>query len=95
MTAKNKTTLWVRLGDYIEECDERNTALAVTLSQGISNTKVFQEPKQVSANSKSDKIVRKGFLPIIVRQHAMEIRYLLHIAWGKIAQFHLHIVFLR
>ncbi|KGN98448.1 hypothetical protein HQ36_02230 [Porphyromonas gingivicanis] len=63
MTAKNKnkTTPWVRLGDYIEECDERNTTLAVTLSQGISNTKVFQEPKQVSANSKSDKIVRKGF----------------------------------
>ena len=61
MTAKNNTTPWVRLGDYIEECDERNTTLAVTLSQGISNTKVFQEPKQVSANSKSDKIVRKGF----------------------------------
>ncbi len=61
MTAKNKTTPWVRLGDYIEECDERNTTLAVTLSQGISNTKVFQEPKQVSANSRSDKIVRKGF----------------------------------
>lgn len=63
MTAKNKnkTTPWVRLGDYIEECDERNTTLAVTLSQGISNTKVFQEPKQVSANSKPDKIVRKGF----------------------------------
>lgn len=59
MTA-NKTK-WVRLGDYIEECDERNTTLAVTLSQGISNTKVFQEPKQVSTNSKSDKIVRKGF----------------------------------
>ena len=51
----------VALGEYIEECDERNTTLAVTLSQGISNTKVFQEPKQVSANSKSDKIVRKGF----------------------------------
>ena len=58
MTA-NKTK-WVRLGDYIEEVDERNTDLSVSLSQGIANTKVFQEPKQVSSNSKSDKIVRTG-----------------------------------
>lgn len=61
MTAKNKTVQWVRLGDYIEEKDERNLDLLVTLSQGISNTKVFQDPKQVSADSKSDKIVRKGY----------------------------------
>ena len=58
MTA-NKTK-WVRLGDYIEVVDERNTDLSVTLSQGIANTKVFQEPKQVSSNSRSDKIVRTG-----------------------------------
>lgn len=58
MTA-NKTK-WVRLGDYIELCDERNRNLSVTLSQGIANTKVFQAPKQVSANSKNDKIVRTG-----------------------------------
>ena len=51
----------VELGKYIEEEDERNLDLLVTLSQGIANTKVFQEPKQVSANSKSDKIVRKGY----------------------------------
>lgn len=50
----------VDLGKYIEEKDERNSDLSVTLSQGIANTKVFQEPKQVSVNSKSDKIVRKG-----------------------------------
>ena len=50
----------VPLGDYIEEVDERNTDLSVSLSQGIANTKVFQEPKQVSSNSKSDKIVRTG-----------------------------------
>ena len=50
----------VPLGDYIEEVDERNTDLTVSLSQGIANTKVFQEPKQVSSNSKSDKIVRTG-----------------------------------
>ena len=50
----------VPLGDYIEEVDERNTDLSISLSQGIANTKVFQEPKQVSSNSKSDKIVRTG-----------------------------------
>lgn len=50
----------VDLGKYIEEKDERNSDLSVALSQGIANTKVFQEPKQVSVNSKSDKIVRKG-----------------------------------
>ena len=49
------------IGPYIEEIDERNTDLSVQLSQGIANTKVFQTPKQVSINSKSDKIVRKGY----------------------------------
>ena len=53
-------TKWVKLGAYIEPCDERNTDLSISLSQGISNMKVFQNPKQVSVNSKSDKIVRKG-----------------------------------
>ena len=50
----------VRLGELIEEIDERNVDLSIKLSQGIANTKVFQDPKQVAANSKSDKIVRKG-----------------------------------
>ncbi|MCM1034500.1 MAG: restriction endonuclease subunit S [Paludibacter sp.] len=49
-----------KLGEYIEECDERNTSGEITLSQGISNLKYFQTPKQVAENSKSDKIVRKG-----------------------------------
>lgn len=48
------------IGPYIEECDERNSDLKIKLSQGIANTKVFQDPKQVAANSKSDKIVRTG-----------------------------------
>ena len=56
----SKDVNWVRLGDYIEECDERNSKLEIKLSQGISNLKYFQEPKQVAENSKSDKIVRKG-----------------------------------
>ena len=48
------------IGPYLEECDERNSELKIKLSQGIANTKVFQDPKQVAANSKSDKIVRTG-----------------------------------
>ncbi len=51
----------VKLGEYIEEIDERNSELKIKLSQGISNLKYFQEPKQVAENSKSDKIVRKGY----------------------------------
>ena len=49
------------IGPYLEECDERNFDLKIKLSQGIANTKVFQDPKQVAANSKSDKIVRTGY----------------------------------
>lgn len=51
----------MEIGPYIEEIDERNTDLQISLSQGIANTKVFQDPKQVSVNSKSDKIVRTGY----------------------------------
>lgn len=51
----------VEIGEYIEEVDERNSDLSIQLSQGIANTKKFQDPKQVAANSKSDKIVRKGY----------------------------------
>lgn len=51
----------VLLGEFITESDERNTDLSITLSQGISNLKEFQMPKQVSQNSKSDKIVRRGY----------------------------------
>lgn len=48
------------LGPYIQECDERNRDGKIKLSQGISNEKYFQEPKQVAENSQSDRIVRKG-----------------------------------
>lgn len=51
----------VEIGEFIEEIDERNADLKIKLSQGIANTKVFQDPKQVSVNSKSDKIVRHGY----------------------------------
>lgn len=50
----------VPLGKYIEPKDERNTNLEIRLSQGISNLKRFQDPKQVAANTTSDKIVRHG-----------------------------------
>lgn len=47
MTAKNKTTPWVRLGDYIEECDERNVEGRYTLDdvKGISTDKKFISTK--------------------------------------------------
>lgn len=50
----------IPLGKYIDPKDERNTNLEIRLSQGISNLKRFQDPKQVAANSASDKIVRHG-----------------------------------
>ena len=47
MTPKNKTTPWVRLGDYIEECDERNVEGRYTLDdvKGISTDKKFISTK--------------------------------------------------
>ena len=50
----------VALGKYIEPIDVRNTDLKIKLSQGICNEKYFQNPKQVSKNAKSDKVVRPG-----------------------------------
>ncbi len=50
-----------RLGNYIEEVEERNRDLSVKLSQGICNLKYFQTPRQVAENSAADKIVRTGW----------------------------------
>lgn len=50
----------VALDKYIEPIDVRNADLKVKLSQGICNQKYFQNPKQVSKNAKSDKIVCSG-----------------------------------
>lgn len=50
-----------RLGDYIEPVDERNTNGEIKLSQGISNNKYFQTPKQVATDSTKDNIVRRGY----------------------------------
>lgn len=41
MTAKNKTVQWVRLGDYIEECDERNVEGRPFPFYGINKEKMF------------------------------------------------------
>lgn len=41
MTAKNKTTPWVRLGDYIEECGERNVEAQSLPFYGINKEKTF------------------------------------------------------
>lgn len=54
------TGSYKRLGDYIREVDVRNRNLEVKLSQGISNEKHFQQPKQVAENPYNDKVVRKG-----------------------------------
>ena len=51
----------VEIGQFIEQRDERNTGEEVSISQGISNLKFFQEPKQVSSSPKTDKIVRTGY----------------------------------
>lgn len=50
----------VEIGKYLSPVDERNRDLSIKLSQGISNEKYFQTPKQVAQNSTSDKIVRCG-----------------------------------
>lgn len=50
----------LRLGDYIQEVNERNSNREINLSQGICNLKYFQDPKQVSETPHLDKIVRKG-----------------------------------
>jgi type I restriction enzyme S subunit len=59
-TAGDESVDWVALGEYIQPCDERNDDLSVKLSQGIANFKEFQNPKQVAANSRADRIVRTG-----------------------------------
>jgi len=41
MTANNKTTPWIRLGDYIEECDERNLEGLPLPFYGINKEKTF------------------------------------------------------
>ena len=56
-----KKSTYKRLGDYIEEIEERNRDLSVKLSQGICNLKYFQNPRQVAENSAADKIVRRGW----------------------------------
>lgn len=50
-----------KLGDFIEQTEERNKDLAISLSQGICNLKYFQNPRQVAENSAADKIVRSGW----------------------------------
>ena len=48
------------IGPYLTPHDERNSELRIKLAQGVANTKVFQDPKQVSSNSRADKIVHPG-----------------------------------
>ncbi len=59
--SQNQKNGYKRLGDYIEPVNERNTNGEIKLSQGISNNKYFQTPKQVATDSTKDNIVRKGY----------------------------------
>ena len=52
---------YYKLGDFIEQTEERNKDFAISLSQGICNLKYFQNPRQVAENSAADKIVRTGW----------------------------------
>ena len=57
---KKLTMEYKRLGDYIAPAMEKNVGLKVHLSQGISNNKYFQDPRQVAQDSENDQIVRRG-----------------------------------
>lgn len=83
----------VTLGDYIEESDERNSDLSIKLSQGISNLKEFQDPKQVAQNSQSDKIVRRGYFGYNRATTRNGKKFLSLIVMEKIARFLLHTAF--
>lgn len=67
MTAKNKTTLWVRLGDYIEECDERNLEGLPLPFYGINKQKTFM-PTVADTNQLDNskyKVVGQGYLFLV------------------------------
>lgn len=83
----------VPLGNFIAESDERNSYLEIQLSQGISNMKEFQDPKQVAANSKSDKIVRRGQFAYNRATTRNGEKSPLLIATAKIALYHLLMAF--
>lgn len=55
-----KREQYKRLGDYIAPFQEKNVGLKVKLSQGISNNKYFQTPRQVAVDSENDQIVHTG-----------------------------------
>ena len=59
MTDKVK---WVRLGDYIEQCDNRNVSLTYGLDyvRGISNTKQIMKTKADVTNDVIPKIRKQS-----------------------------------
>ncbi len=48
------------IGTYLKECNEKNTALSVTLNQGVDVNMQFIPAKREAADKESNKIVRKG-----------------------------------
>lgn len=79
-----------RLGDYIEPVDERNTNGEIKLSQGISNNKYFQTPKQVATDSTKDNIVRRGYFAYNRATTRNGEKFLLLTGKGKIVRFPAH-----
>ncbi|MDO4727468.1 MAG: restriction endonuclease subunit S [Bacteroidota bacterium] len=55
-----KTEPKKRLGEYIEQVDNRNSDLKVKLAQGVSVDLEFITPKRIAENIANGKIVKKG-----------------------------------
>lgn len=49
-----------KIGQYIRECDEKNTDGLITLAQGVTVDMVFTEPKRTAEDKESCRIVRNG-----------------------------------
>lgn len=49
-----------KIGQYLRECDEKNTDLSVTLTQGVDVNMQFIPAKREAADKESTRIVRNG-----------------------------------
>lgn len=49
-----------KIGQYIRECNEKNTDGLITLAQGVTVDMVFTEPKRTAEDKESCRIVRNG-----------------------------------
>lgn len=49
-----------RIGQYLQECNEKNENNAIALFQGINVEHIFTEPKRIAEDSENGNIVRTG-----------------------------------